>query len=95
MDSSSLTNALLGEDRNIVTDISGTTRDAIDTHFNAFGFDMILVDTAGIRKKSKVHEDIEFYFCKHPISIAQKESSIKIWMVVLFLILAVTLAQLV
>tara|TARA_B100001758_G_scaffold239257_1_gene243380 strand:- start:134 stop:1438 length:1305 start_codon:yes stop_codon:yes gene_type:complete len=58
---SSLTNALLGEDRNIVTDISGTTRDAIDTHFNAFGFDMILVDTAGIRKKSKVHEDIEFY----------------------------------
>ena len=52
---------MLGEDRNIVTDISGTTRDAIDTHFNAFGFDMILVDTAGIRKKSKVHEDIEFY----------------------------------
>ena len=58
---SSLTNALLGEDRNIVTDISGTTRDAVDTHYNAFGFEMILVDTAGIRKKSKVHEDIEFY----------------------------------
>ena len=58
---SSLTNALLGEDRNIVTDISGTTRDAVDTHFNAFGFNLILVDTAGIRKKSKVHEDIEFY----------------------------------
>jgi GTP-binding protein len=58
---SSLTNALLGRDRNIVTDISGTTRDSIDTHFNAFGFDMILVDTAGIRKKGKVHEDIEFY----------------------------------
>jgi GTP-binding protein len=58
---SSLTNALLGEDRNIVTDISGTTRDAVDTHFNAFGFDLTLVDTAGIRKKSKVHEDIEFY----------------------------------
>lgn len=58
---SSLTNALIGEDRNIVTDISGTTRDSIDTRFNAFGFDMMLVDTAGIRKKSKVHEDIEFY----------------------------------
>lgn len=58
---SSFTNALLGEDRNIVTDISGTTRDAVDTHYNAFGFEMILVDTAGIRKKSKVHEDIEFY----------------------------------
>tara|TARA_Y200000002_G_scaffold380156_1_gene391011 strand:- start:361 stop:1665 length:1305 start_codon:yes stop_codon:yes gene_type:complete len=58
---SSLTNALLGEDRNIVTDISGTTRDAVDTHFNAFGFNLTLVDTAGIRKKSKVHEDIEFY----------------------------------
>ncbi len=58
---SSLTNALLGEDRNIVTDISGTTRDAVDTHFKAFGFDLTLVDTAGIRKKSKVYEDIEFY----------------------------------
>ena len=58
---SSLTNALLGLDRNIVTDISGTTRDSIDTRYNAFGFDITLVDTAGIRKKSKVHEDIEFY----------------------------------
>ncbi len=58
---SSLTNALLGNDRNIVTDISGTTRDSIDTRFNAYGFDMVLVDTAGIRKKGKVHEDIEFY----------------------------------
>lgn len=58
---SSFTNALVGEERNIVTDISGTTRDSIDTHYNAFGFDLILVDTAGIRKKSKVHEDIEFY----------------------------------
>ena len=58
---SSLINALLGKERNIVTDISGTTRDSIDTHYTAFGFDMILVDTAGIRKKSKVHEDIEFY----------------------------------
>jgi len=58
---SSFVNAILGEERNIVTDISGTTRDAVDTHFNAFGFDLTLVDTAGIRKKSKVHEDIEFY----------------------------------
>lgn len=58
---SSMVNALTGEDRNIVTPISGTTRDAIDTHYNAFGFDFILVDTAGIRKKSKVHEDIEYY----------------------------------
>jgi GTPase len=58
---SSLINALTGEERNIVTPISGTTRDAIDAHFNAFGFDFILVDTAGIRKRSKVHEDIEYY----------------------------------
>lgn len=58
---SSLTNALLGEERNIVTDVAGTTRDAIDTHYNAFGFEFTLVDTAGIRKKAKVHEDIEFY----------------------------------
>lgn len=58
---SSLTNALIGKDRNIVTDISGTTRDSIDTHYKSYGFDLTLVDTAGIRKKSKVHEDIEFY----------------------------------
>lgn len=58
---SSLTNALLGIERNIVTEISGTTRDSIDTRFNSYGFDMVLVDTAGIRKKGKVHEDIEFY----------------------------------
>ncbi|MCC5923779.1 MAG: ribosome biogenesis GTPase Der [Crocinitomicaceae bacterium] len=58
---SSLVNALLGEERNIVTPISGTTRDAVDTRYNAFGFDFILIDTAGIRKKAKVHEDIEYY----------------------------------
>jgi len=58
---SSLINALLGKDRNIVTEIAGTTRDSIDTHYNAFGKEFILVDTAGIRKKSKVHENIEFY----------------------------------
>lgn len=58
---SSLINALIGEDRYIVTDIAGTTRDAIDTHYNLFGFDFNLVDTAGIRKKNRVKEDLEFY----------------------------------
>lgn len=58
---SSLVNALLGEDRNIVTDIAGTTRDTIHSHYKAFGKEFILVDTAGIRRKKKVHEDIEFY----------------------------------
>lgn len=58
---SSLTNALLGVERNIVTDIAGTTRDAIDSHYKGFGHEFILVDTAGIRKKKKVSEDIEFY----------------------------------
>ena len=58
---SSLINALTGEERNIVTNISGTTRDSINTRYKAFGFDFILIDTAGIRKKAKVHEDIEYY----------------------------------
>jgi GTP-binding protein len=58
---SSFTNALLGEERNIVTDIAGTTRDSIHTRFSGFGFDFVLVDTAGIRKKKSVHEDLEFY----------------------------------
>lgn len=58
---SSLTNALLGEDRNIVTPIAGTTRDAIHSHYKGFGFEFILIDTAGIRKKGKVHENLEFY----------------------------------
>ena len=58
---SSLVNALTGQERNIVTDISGTTRDSINTRYNAFGFDFILIDTAGIRKKAKVTEDIEYY----------------------------------
>ena len=58
---SSLTNALLGEDRNIVTPVAGTTRDAISTYYNKFGHEFMLVDTAGIRKKNKVHEDLEFY----------------------------------
>ncbi|MCC6701884.1 MAG: ribosome biogenesis GTPase Der [Fluviicola sp.] len=58
---SSFINALTGEERNIVTNISGTTRDSINTRFKAFGFDFIMIDTAGIRKKAKVTEDIEYY----------------------------------
>lgn len=58
---SSLTNALLGTDRNIVTPVAGTTRDAIETYYNKFGHGFMLVDTAGIRRKAKVHEDLEFY----------------------------------
>lgn len=58
---SSFINALIGEDRYIVTDIAGTTRDAIDTRYNRFGFEFNLVDTAGIRRKAKVKEDLEFY----------------------------------
>lgn len=58
---SSLTNALLGEERNIVTPIAGTTRDPIHAHYNKFGKEFMLIDTAGIRKKNKVDEDLEFY----------------------------------
>ncbi len=58
---SSLTNALLGEERNIVTDIAGTTRDSIHTRYNKYGMDFYLVDTAGMRKKGKEMEDLEFY----------------------------------
>lgn len=58
---SSLVNAFIGEERNIVTDIAGTTRDSIYTHYDKFGMDFYLVDTAGIRKKGKVSEDLEYY----------------------------------
>jgi GTP-binding protein len=58
---SSFVNALLGKERNIVTPIAGTTRDSINTRYTAFGHDFLLIDTAGIRKKSKVEEDLEFY----------------------------------
>ena len=58
---SSFINAITGEERNIVTPISGTTRDSIDSRYQLFGFDFKLIDTAGIRKKNKVHEDLEFY----------------------------------
>jgi GTP-binding protein len=58
---STLTNALLDDNRNIVTDIAGTTRDSIETLYNKFGHEFVLVDTAGMRRKSKVSEDLEFY----------------------------------
>ena len=65
---SSLTNALLGEDRNIVTPIAGTTRDSVESYYNKFGHEFILVDTAGLRKKTKVKEDLEFYSVMRSIS---------------------------
>ena len=58
---SSIVNAFIGEERNIVTEIAGTTRDSIYTRYDKFGFDFYLVDTAGIRKKNKVNEDLEYY----------------------------------
>jgi GTP-binding protein len=58
---SSLINALIGEERNIVTPVPGTTRDTIYVHYRLYGFDFLLADTAGLRKKTKVHEDVEFY----------------------------------
>ena len=58
---SSIINALIGKDQNIVTDIPGTTRDSLNTNYNKFGFEFTLVDTAGLRKKKNVHEDLEFY----------------------------------
>src|SRR5699024_4740617 len=58
---SSLLNLLIGEERNIISDIPGTTRDTVHTRYNLYNKDFILIDTAGIRKKNKVHEDLEFY----------------------------------
>lgn len=77
---SSLTNALLGEERNIVTEIAGTTRDAIHTRYNKFGKDFWLIDTAGIRKKAKVHEDLEFYSVMRAIK-ALEEADVCILMI--------------
>ncbi len=71
---SSLTNALLGDERNIVTPIAGTTRDSINTRYNKFGFDFYIIDTAGLRKKGKVNEDLEFYSVMRSIrSIEQSD----------------------
>jgi GTP-binding protein len=69
---SSLLNALVGEERNIVTPVAGTTRDTIHTRYQAFGFDFLLVDTAGLRKKGKVHEDIEFFSVMRTIQAIQE-----------------------
>ncbi len=77
---SSLTNALLGKQRNIVTDIAGTTRDAIHERFTKFDKDFYIIDTAGIRKKSKVHEDLEFYSVMRAIR-AIEESDVCILMI--------------
>ncbi len=76
---SSFINALLEEDRNIVTPVAGTTRDTIHTRFNKFGFDFWMLDTAGLRKKSKVTEDIEFYSVLRSIR-AIEESDVAILM---------------
>lgn len=77
---SSLTNALLGEDRNIVTELAGTTRDSIHSHYAKYGKEFMLVDTAGIRKKAKVHENIEFYSVMRAIR-AMEESDVCILMI--------------
>ncbi|MBV7440347.1 ribosome biogenesis GTPase Der [Weeksellaceae bacterium TAE3-ERU29] len=77
---STFTNALLGEERNIVTDVAGTTRDSIETLYSKFGKEFVLVDTAGIRKKSKVEEDLEFYSVMRSIR-AIEDSDVVILMI--------------
>lgn len=77
---SSLTNALLGEDRNIVTDVAGTTRDSINSYYNKYDKEFYLIDTAGIRKKAKVHENLEFYSVLRAIR-AIEESDVIILMI--------------
>ena len=77
---SSLVNALLGEDRNIVTNIAGTTRDSIHTKYSKFDKEFYIIDTAGIRKKSKVHENLEFYSVMRAIR-AMEEADVCILMV--------------
>ncbi|SUI96774.1 GTP-binding protein EngA [Sphingobacterium spiritivorum] len=76
---SSLTNALLGKERNIVTPVAGTTRDSIRIHYNQFGHEFLLIDTAGMRRKSKVNEDIEFYSVMRTIK-ALEDSDVVILM---------------
>lgn len=77
---SSLTNALLGKDRNIVTPIAGTTRDSIHIHYNQFGHEFMLIDTAGLRKKTKVKENIEFYSVMRTIK-ALEEADVVVLMI--------------
>ncbi|MEO8795996.1 MAG: ribosome biogenesis GTPase Der [Daejeonella sp.] len=77
---SSMINALIGRDRNIVTPIAGTTRDSIHIHYNQFGHDFMLIDTAGLRKKTKVKENIEFYSVMRTIK-ALEEADVIILMI--------------
>ncbi|MGV3706890.1 MAG: ribosome biogenesis GTPase Der [Arcticibacter sp.] len=77
---SSLINALIGKDRNIVTPIAGTTRDSIHIHYNQYGHDFMLIDTAGLRKKTKVKENIEFYSVMRTIK-AIEEADVNILMI--------------
>ena len=77
---SSFANLLLGEERNIVTDIAGTTRDSIHSRYKAFGKEFILIDTAGLRRKAKVHEDIEFYSVMRSIR-ALEEADVAVVMI--------------
>jgi GTP-binding protein len=77
---SSMINALIGKDRNIVTEIAGTTRDSIHIHYNQFGHEFMLIDTAGLRKKTKVHENIEFYSVMRTIK-ALEEADVIILMI--------------
>ena len=77
---SSFVNALLGEDRNIVTDIAGTTRDSIHTKYNKYGKEFYLIDTAGIRKKAKVHENLEFYSVMRALR-AMEESDVTLLLI--------------
>lgn len=77
---STLANALLGEERNIVTDVAGTTRDSIESHYNKFGHEFVLIDTAGMRKKGKVSEDLEFYSVMRAVRVIE-DSDICILMV--------------
>lgn len=77
---SSMINALIGNDRNIVTDVAGTTRDSIHIHYNQFGHEFMLVDTAGLRKKTKVHENIEFYSVMRTIK-ALEEADVVVIMI--------------
>jgi GTP-binding protein len=77
---SSLVNALLGEERNIVTDIAGTTRDSIHTKYTKFDKEFLIIDTAGIRKKSRVHENLEFYSVMRAIK-AMEEADVCILMI--------------
>jgi GTP-binding protein len=77
---SSLLNALVGEERTIVSDIAGTTRDSIHTHYNLFQKEFVLIDTAGIRRKAKVHEDLEFYSVIRAIK-AMDEADVCLFMI--------------